>query len=698
MSDERGSETRATADSGAEVEELRRRLAEARETIDVLVSGEVDAVASEEAGSPLLTARAQRDLARRQHRLDTLLRHSADMITLAGSDGKLLYASPTSREILGEEPDALLGENLFDRVHPEDLADARGSFEELLETPGRRADVELRIRHRDGSWRRVEIRAQNLLDDTEIGAIVSDVRDVTERWEAEARERRLLEVVETAADFVGLCDTELRVIFVNRAGLRMLGFDEEADLEGDPIAKFHPEEIGRTIREKWIPGARREGIWRGESALVHRDGTRIPVSQLIQVHRGRDGEVEFYSTICRDIRDLKATEAALRERVKELRTLYRVNRELARVDLSLEDRLRRVVDAIPPGWLHPEITESRLVYRGKELATEGFTETPWMQSAQIRAVERPGGTEGVIGRIDVALLEERPMRDEGPFLAEERDLLESLARSVGETVERDRLERQFIQSQKMEAVGRLAGGVAHDFNNLLTAILGYEELAATSLGETHPIQDDLEEIRKAGEKARRLTQQLLAFGRKEIFEPEILDLATLVRELETMLARLIGEDVVVETLLAEEPALVEADATQLEQVIVNLVINARDAMPGGGRLTLEVRNLEEEAGEAGISGGSDRWVLLRVADTGTGIEPEIEAHIFEPFFTTKEEGAGTGLGLSTVHGAVRQSGGRIEVDSEPGSGTEFRILLPRVRPGSDSEEREADGALDSSPE
>lgn len=176
--------------------------------------------------------------------MDTLLRHSADMIGLIDSDGRILYVSPASREVIGEEPDDVVGKPLLDRVHRDDLGDARRCLDDILESSGRSFDLELRLRHKDGSWRRVEIRAQNRLQDPEIEAVVCDVRDVTGRREAEARERRLLEMVETAADFVGLCDVELRVIFVNRAGLQMLGRDEDAPVEGESIGIFHDEETG----------------------------------------------------------------------------------------------------------------------------------------------------------------------------------------------------------------------------------------------------------------------------------------------------------------------------------------------------------------------------------------------------------------------------------------------------------------------
>ncbi|MGZ6987360.1 MAG: CHASE domain-containing protein [Thermoanaerobaculia bacterium] len=242
-----------------------------------------------------------------------------------------------------------------------------------------------------------------------------------------------------------------------------------------------------------------------------------------------------------------------------------------------------------------------------------------------------------------------------------------------------RLEEQLVQSQKMEGIGRLAGGVAHDFNNLLTAILGYAELMEPQL-EDEGLRSELREIRLAGERAAALTRQLLAFSRRQVMQPRTLDLNTIVSDVEKMLARLIGEDVTLVTRL--DPALgsVEADPGQLEQVLMNLSVNARDAMPEGGTLTFETANAVLDADFAAVHPGAlpGAYVVLTVTDSGTGMTDEVRGHAFEPFFTTKEKGKGTGLGLATAYGIVKQSGGYITVDSEAGHGSTFRIYLPRV--------------------
>jgi two-component system cell cycle sensor histidine kinase/response regulator CckA len=276
-----------------------------------------------------------------------------------------------------------------------------------------------------------------------------------------------------------------------------------------------------------------------------------------------------------------------------------------------------------------------------------------------------------------------------PITFQGREAVLVLANDV---TEKKKLEAQLLQAQKMEAIGQLAGGVAHDFNNLLGVITGYTELLLKDLGTMHPGLRRAEEIQKAAERAGSLTRQLLAFSRKQVLVPEVLDLNSVLDDTEKMLRRLIGEDIQLVTVFASGLGRVKADPGQMEQVILNLAVNARDAMPRGGKLIIETANVDLDANyaraRADVKPGS--YVMLAVSDTGHGMDADTMTHIFEPFFTTKDEGKGTGLGLSTVFGIVKQSGGHVAVYSEVGRGTSFKVYLPRTQ---EEEEIAAVGAV-----
>jgi len=261
--------------------------------------------------------------------------------------------------------------------------------------------------------------------------------------------------------------------------------------------------------------------------------------------------------------------------------------------------------------------------------------------------------------------------------SDEHPLMEGI---IVDITERKALENQLQQARRMEAVGRLAGGIAHDFNNLLTIIKGYVELATNRNVRQPELRSDLQHIGDASERASTLVRQLLAFSRKQVLKPKVLDLNSIVLNLDKLLRRLLAEVIDMKTMVGKDVGAVRADPSQIEQVIMNLVVNARDAMPNGGRLLIETANVELDAAyaqdHATVRPG--RYVMLAVTDTGIGMDADTVAHIFEPFYTTKGSGSGTGLGLSTVYGIVKQSGGYIWVYSEPGKGTTFKVYLPRV--------------------
>ncbi len=401
-------------------------------------------------------------------------------------------------------------------------------------------------------------------------------------------------------------------------------------------------------------------------------------------------------------------ELRVEERTADLRILNeQLHQEIANRKLAderfweSEDRYTNLVenvsDVIYSTGEDGAITSLNLAFE----KITGWSRAAWLGKS-FRSLIHPDDLPRVMGRFQQILMGETPPLTEFRILSKSRDYLVGeftgspqikngkvvglfgIARDVTHRKKAEEemvaLQEQLRQSQKMEATGRLAGGIAHDFNNLLTIIKGYSQLSLIDLKEGDPLRGNIEEIQKASERAADLTRQLLAFSRRQVMEMKVLNLNTLLIDMEKMLRRVIGEDIALVTVLADALGRVKADTGQIENVIINLAVNARDAMPSGGKLIIETSNVEldEAYARSHVAVKPGRYVMFSVSDTGMGMTQEVKERIFEPFFTTKEKGKGTGLGSSTVYGIVKQSGGNIWVYSEPGSGTTFKIYLPRV--------------------
>ena len=399
---------------------------------------------------------------------------------------------------------------------------------------------------------------------------------------------------------------------------------------------------------------------------------------------------------------LKNEVKELRHRIQELETSENERRRVAEALREIEERFRQVYDEAPVGY-HELDREGRIIrVNRRELEMLGYTEEELLGRPVWKFVVEEEMTRQVImakiagdvsfhetfertyrrkdGTTLPVLIEDRVIPDEKGRITGIRSMIEDITerRRAEEALRKS--EEQLRQWQRVEAIGRLAGGVAHDFNNLLMTIKGCSELLLGELDPRDSRREEVEEIRKAAERATALTRQLLAFGRRQVLQPQVLDLNEVVANMDRMLQRLIGEDIQLLTVLDPELWPVKVDPGQIEQVIMNLAVNARDAMRGGGKLTIETANvvLDENYARRHVSVKPGPCVMLAVTDNGCGMDKETQSHLFEPFFTTKAKGEGTGLGLSTVYGIVKQSGGNIWAYSESGLGTTFKIYLPRV--------------------
>jgi two-component system, cell cycle sensor histidine kinase and response regulator CckA len=480
-------------------------------------------------------------------------------------------------------------------------------------------------------------------------------------------------ISENAADMIAVVDMDGRRVFNSFSYEKVLGYSLEELKKSSSFEQIHPEDREK-VREA-AEEARRTGVGRPlEYRVRHKDGTWRVLESTASVIRNSKGDPENMVIVNRDITERKRSAEALRRSEAGFRSvvedapygIYRarlsgelvlVNSALAKMlGYSSQEELLRVNLAGSVYRLAVEHEKLNQVLLHQESFKD--LEVEWKRKDGAPITVRCSGCS---------------IKDETGAVA----YMEVFAEDV---TERRALERQLRMAQKMEAVGRLSGGIAHDFNNLLGVIIGYSQVLKRSLGPDTASFEHAQEIEKASQRAVSLTRQLLAFSRQQVLEPVVLNLNTLLSDMEKMLPRLIGEDIALKLELDTSLSQVKADPSQIEQVILNLAVNARDAMPDGGKLLIQTANVNLDTAYTHNHPGSrpGSYVMLRVTDTGTGIDPEIQSQIFEPFFTTKERDKGTGLGLATVYGVVKQSGGYIAVDSEKGKGASFSVYLPRL--------------------
>jgi PAS domain S-box-containing protein len=485
------------------------------------------------------------------------------------------------------------------------------------------------------------------------------------------REELFRLISENAADLIAVVDMQGNRIYNSLSYERVLGYSAEELRSSSSFEQIHPEDRERV--KEGAEEARRTGAGRPmEYRFRHKDGTWRVLESTASVIRNSEGDPDKLVIVNRDVTERKRAADALQRSETSFRSvvgdapygIFKANMtgKLLMANPALEKMLGYKsqdelleVDLASGIYRHPAEHQkvSELLLRDQHFKD---VEVEWKRKDGVFITVRCSG---------------RSIKDETGTS------MEVFAEDV---TERRVLERQLRMAQKMEAVGRLSGGIAHDFNNLLGVVIGYIQVIKRTLVPGQPSYEYAEEIEKAGQRAVSLTRQLLAFSRQQVLDPVILNLNTLVSEMEKMLPRLIGEDIQLNLFLDPAIGQVKADTGQIEQVVMNLAVNARDAMPEGGKLTIQTANAELDAAftreHPGLIAGP--YVMLAVTDTGTGMDPETQAQIFEPFFTTKGRDKGTGLGLATVYGVVKQSNGYIAVESEKGKGALFKVYLPRI--------------------
>jgi PAS domain S-box-containing protein len=599
---------------------------------------------------------------------------------------KFLAVNAAAVDHYGYSREEFLSMTVLDIRPPEDVPAVRDRVLHYEEK--RRLPNEWRHLTKDGRLIDVEVTGQKISFEGREALIIL-ANDITERKRAEAAlresEARLRRLVDANILGIFFSDYSGAITEANDAFLQMVNYTREDLLAGRlDWRDLTPPEY-RHLDERTNAELRGRGVYTPvEKEFIRKDGGRVPVlvgGALFEGAQDTGLGIDFVL----DLTERKRAEEALRR--EQEHTAHIISAAPVLICGVAPDGSTTFVN---------HAVEAVTGYSADELVGADWWRT-FYPGEEYRQVEQffRDMPDGRVANYEMVLTTKRGERRTISWNTVRRlngggEPAELIAIGADIT-ERSRLEEHIRQSQKIEAVGRLAGGIAHDFNNLLTVITGYSEFLLKSLGPEDPLRLDAEEIRKAADRATSLTRQLLAFSRRQILQPKILNLNEVVADMDKLLRRLIGEDIDLLTNLAPNLSLAKADPGQVEQVVVNLAINARDAMPDGGRLT--VGTADVAIAEAFVSRQSTvppgEYVMLAVSDTGVGMDEETLERIFEPFFTTKEVGKGTGLGLATVYGIIKQSGGHVWVYSEVGHGTTFKIFLPRVtRDGAPAPERE----------
>lgn len=648
-----------------------------------------------------ITRRKEAEAALRasEERIRLITENLVDCISFLDGQGRYLYVTPSYTRAFGYAPEEMIGKNAIDFIHPDNVEQTRRLHKKAMEAMSE-LTYETMVRHKDGRYIPVEVTGRVLtgLQGEIIGGIIS-ARDISERRKLEQARREAEEryrfIAENTADLVTIRDMNHRIIYVSPNVHNFLGYSMEEIMREESLSRFTSPETLKLLTTAWqeefqmeasgTADPQRKRIIEGEA--VRKDGSRIWVERTMTFLRDKDRKPCGVMTVGRDFTERKKAEQALRDS----EALYRLLAENMTDVVWLTDVDGHFIYVSPSTEKISGFSEEEL----KKRTLQDYLSLSTLKTAEAIFKEEIDKIKSDPSYSGKRMLELEIAAKSGAMLWLEctigilRDETGKPSRILGEArditlrkraeEEKVKLQDQLIQAQKMESVGRLAGGVAHDFNNMLGVILGRVDIAMMQIDQDHPLYTGLKEIKRAAERSAALTKQLLAFARRQTVSPKVLDLNQTLEGMLKMLQRLIGEDIKLIWMPHHNLWPVKIDQFQVDQVVANLCVNARDAIDGVGAIIIKTRNITIDAPclISRMDYAPGDYVLLSVSDTGCGMDKDTQSKLFEPFFTTKTVGKGTGLGLAMIYGIVQQNSGFIHVTSERGHGTTMNIYLPR---------------------